>query len=29
MYDSEPRIQRQLRVGSGANTSDTSQTNGG
>jgi hypothetical protein len=29
MYDSDPRIQRQLRVGSGTNTSDTSQTSGG
>lgn len=29
MYDSEPRIQRQLRIGNSANTTDTSQTNGG
>ena len=29
MYDSDPRIQRQLRIGTGANTSETSQTNGG
>ena len=29
MYDSDPRMQRQLRIGTGANTSDTTQTNGG
>lgn len=28
MYDSDPRIRRQLRIGTGANTSDASQTKG-